>query len=255
LAAGAVLAAMAPAKAQSVSKTVTLGRHKQEPRPKHETNASRQARIAKTIEETYSHRYEVTGGGGYLRFRSGSVTKKNNEVSWATSVNYYLNPKLAVVGDIRGSFGNAKPVEDNQFGISRAQINEYTFMGGASYRFYAREKVAVSAQLLGGAGWGIFSGGSKGIPGVDLGLWKDGVRPAFSLGVSADYNVTPTLALRFTPTWVATNFVGTQMTVNYYTNPSNPTGPLIPITVGETGAKIQNNIGFNVGVLYRFGKQ
>jgi hypothetical protein len=253
LAAGVL--ASASAKAQSVSQTVTLGRHNQEVRPKHETNASRQARIARTIQETYSHRFEVTGGGGYLRFRSGSVTKNNNEISWATAVNYYLNPKLAIVGDVRGSFGNAKPTEDNQYGIARAQINEYTFMGGASYRFYAREKVAVSAQLLGGAGWGIFSGGSKGIPSVDLGLWNDGVRPAFSLGVSADYNLTPTLALRLTPTWVATNFVGTQTTVNYYTNPANPTGPPLPITVGQSGAKIQNNLGFNIGVLYRFGKQ
>jgi len=255
LAAGILAAAMAPAKAQSVSQSVTLGRHKQEARPKHETNASRQARIQRTIQETYSHRYEVTGGGGYLRFRSGATTKKNNEVSWATAVNYYLNPKLAIVGDIRGSFGNGKPTEDNQFGIPRAQINEYTFMGGASYRFYAKEKVALSAQLLGGAGWGIFSGGAKGVTGNDVGFWNDGVRPAFSLGVSADYNLTPTLALRFTPTWVATNFVGTQTTVNYYQNPANPTGPLIPVTVGENGAKIQNNIGFNISVLYRFGKQ
>jgi hypothetical protein len=227
-------AAMAPAKAQSVSQSVTLGRHKQESRPKHETNASRQARIAKTIEETYSHRYEVTGGGGYLRFRSGSQTKKNNEISWATAVNYYLNPKLAIVGDIRGSFGNAKTIEDNQYGVARAQINEYTFMGGASYRFYAKEKVAVSAQALAGAGWGIFSGGAKGLTGTDVGLWQDGVRPAFSLGVSADYNMTPTIALRFTPTWVATTFV------------SAPGAPSV---------SVQNNIGFNIGVLYRFGKQ
>jgi hypothetical protein len=234
LAAGVLAAAMAPARAQSVSQSVTLGRHKQEARPKHETNASRQARIAKTIEETYSHRYEVTGGGGYLRFRSGSQTKKNNEVSWATAVNYYLNPKLAIVGDIRGSFGNAKTIEDNQYGVARAQINEYTFMGGASYRFYAKEKVALSAQLLGGAGWGIFSGGAKGLTGTDVGLWQDGTRPAFSLGVSADYNMTPSIALRFTPTWVATTFV------------SAP---------GSPSVSVQNNIGFNVGVLYRFGKQ
>ncbi len=234
LAAGALLAAMAPAKAQSVSQNVTLGRHKQETRPKHETNASRQARIKRTMEETYSHRYEVTGGGGYLRFRSGSQTKKNNEVSWATAVNYYLNPKLAIVGDIRGSFGNAKTLQDNQYGVNRAQINEYTFLGGASYRFYAKEKLALSAQALGGAGWGIFSGGAKGLPGTDVGLWKDGVRPAFSLGVSADYNVTPTLALRLTPTWVATTFV------------SAP---------GSPSVSVQNNIGLNVGVLYRFGKQ
>jgi hypothetical protein len=243
---------MAPARAQSANQR---RRAKQEAHPRHETNASRQARIQRTIEETYSHRYEVIGGGGYLRFRSGSETRKNNEVTWATAVNYYLNPKLAVVGDVRGSFGNAKPTPDNQFGISRAQINEYTFMGGASYRFYAQEKVAVSAQALVGVGWGIFSGGAKGVTGNDLGLWNDGIRPAFSLGVSADYNVTPNLALRFTPTWVATNFAGTQTVINRYPNPANPTGPPVLVTVGENGSKLQNNIGFNVGVLYRFGRR
>ena len=201
------------------------------------TNASRQARIQRTIDETYSHRYEVIGGGGYLRFKSGDFTRKNNEISWATAFNYYLNQKLALVGDARGSFGRAYQEQGptgiglQYNGIPRPQINEYMFMGGASYRFYAREKLALSAQALGGIGWGIFSGGAKGYTGADLGLWKDGTRPAFSLGVSADYNVQPDLALRITPTYVATNFIG----VN--------------------SSKIQNNVGFNIGVIYRFGKR
>jgi hypothetical protein len=225
LAVGLLAGAFAPAKAQTKKK-------KQDTHARRETNATRLARIQRTTEDTYSHRYEVIGGGGYLRFRSGDETKKNNEVSWATAVNYYLNRKLAIVGDARGSFGDAYqvlPLEYPQ--IARPQINEYTFMGGASYRFYAKEKVAYSVQALAGTAWGLFSGGSKGIPGPDLGLWNDGLRPAFSLGVSADYNLNPNLALRFTPTYVATDFVG----VN--------------------GSTIQNNIGFNVGVVYRFGRQ
>ena len=36
-----------------------------------ESNANRKARIERTTEETYSHRYELFGGGGYLRSRSG----------------------------------------------------------------------------------------------------------------------------------------------------------------------------------------
>lgn len=233
LAAGMLAGAMVPAKAQSVSQTVNIKKRK-EARARRETNASRQARIARTINETYSHRYEIIGGGGYLRFRSGSTTKKNNEVTWATALNYYLNPKLAIVGDARGSFGYAHANIDNIYGVYKPQINEYTFMGGASYRFYAKEKVAFSAQALGGIGWGIFSGGSKGIPATDLGLWQDGTRPAFSLGVSADYNRQPNLALRFTPTYVATTFR------------SAPGAPSVAV---------QNNLGFNFGVIYRFGHQ
>jgi opacity protein-like surface antigen len=228
LAAGLLAGALAPAKAQTKKK-------KQVEHARRETNASRQARIQRTIDDTYSHRYEVIGGGGYLRFSSGDYTKKNNEISWATALNYYLGPKFALVGDARGSFGRAHQ-EQGPDGIGlqypqipRPQINEYMFMGGGSYRFYAKEKLALSAQALGGIGWGIFSGGGKGLTGPQLGLWQDGTRPAFSVGVSADYNVQPNLALRFTPTYVATDFIG----VN--------------------GSKIQNNIGFNVGVVYRFG--
>ena len=40
-------------------------------RTRRESSANRKARIARTIAETYSHRYEVAGGGGYLRFDSG----------------------------------------------------------------------------------------------------------------------------------------------------------------------------------------
>jgi hypothetical protein len=218
-------AAVSPAKAQTIPK------RRQESHPHRETNATRLARIHRTIEDTYSHRYEVIGGGGYLRFRSGDFTRRNNEVSWATALNYYLNPKLAIVGDARGSFGDAHAITNNEFGVYKPQINEYTFMGGASYRFYAREKLAVSVQGLGGTGWGIFSGGSKGIPGPDLGLWNDGMRPAFSASINADYNIYPNLAVRFSPTWVGTTFVG------------------------ANGSSIQNNLGFNIGVLYRFGNR
>jgi hypothetical protein len=232
--AAGVLAASAGAAFGQVGTQINIKR-RQEAHARRETNASRQARIQRTITDTYSHRYEVIGGGGFLRFRSGATTKRNNEINWATAFNYYLNPKLALVGDAQGSFGTAKPTIANGFiQSSNPQINEYFFMGGASYRFYRKEKVALSAQGLGGIGWGIFSGGSKSIPSVDLGLWQDGTRPAFSASVSADYNFYPNLAFRFSPNWIATTF---------------QSGPLQP------ASSLQSNFGFNAGVLYRFGRQ
>ena len=217
-----------------ISGSIDINKRKQEAHARRETNASRQARIARTIEATYSHRYEVIGGGGYLRFRSGSQLKRNNEISWATAFNYYLNPKLALVGDAQGSFGNAKALINNTYGVPYPQINEYFFMGGASYRFVRKEKVAVSAQALGGIGWGIFSGGSKSIPGVDLGLWQDGSRPAVQIGVSGDYNFYPNFAFRFTPTWTATTFQS---------------------GAGAPSSSFQSDFGFNAGLIYRFGHQ
>ena len=198
-------------------------------RPRRETNASRQARIQRTIQATYAHPWEVFGGGGYLRWTSGANTQKNNEVSWAASANRFFTPKFSVVGEAQGSFGHAKPLRfnPNAAPIGNPQINEYFFTGGVNYRFYAKEKIALSAQGTGGVAWGIFSSGSPySYSGPQVGLWQDGFRPAFTVSVNADYSFFPNLALRFSPTYVGSTF----------------------------GGQVQNNLGFNAGVVYRFGK-
>ncbi len=222
--------AFVPATAQTQTRKK---KKKQESYVRHETNATRLELIRRTTVQTYSYRYEIIGGGGFLRFRNGEYLQKSNQVTWAAAFNYYLSRKLALVGDSRGSFGNARAYTGigNPYGVYRPQINEYTFMGGVSYRFYAQERYAVSVQALGGDAWGVFSGGSKGIPATLLGLWQSNQRPAFSGGVSLDYNLAPNWALRVTPTWVGTTFIG------------------------PTGSSLQNNIGVNVGVLYRFGRR
>src|SRR5271163_4571109 len=98
-----------------------------------ESNANRKARIERTIQDTYSHRYELFGGGGYLRFRSGEYLQRNNEVTWAASGTYFLNPKLGITGDARGGFGDAK-VGNTIYNIANPLITEYTLMGGVTYR-------------------------------------------------------------------------------------------------------------------------
>ncbi|MGA8939230.1 MAG: hypothetical protein WB439_08700, partial [Acidobacteriaceae bacterium] len=76
VAAGLFAGAFAPARAQTQNKKRTQEYHSH-----HETNATRLARIHRTIEDTYSHRFEIIGGGGYLRFRSGDYTRRNNEIT------------------------------------------------------------------------------------------------------------------------------------------------------------------------------
>jgi hypothetical protein len=198
-----------------------------------QTNASREARIQRTINETYSHRWEVFGGGAYLRFRSGEYTQKNNEVTWNVATHYFLNPKLSIVGDVRGMFGHGKPLRGTDYSTQapNPQINEYTFTAGPSYRFFAKERVALSAQALGGMALGNFSGASKGLNYQQTGFWQDASRPAFIANVSADINFYPNIAFRISPTYVATMF----------TSPS--------------GGNVQSNVGINVGVVYRFGHQ
>jgi hypothetical protein len=226
--------------------TVTMGAVKAEAqtgkRHRRETNANRQARIARTIAETYSHRYEVAGGGGYLRFRSGEYLKRNNEVTWATSGTYFLNEKLGITADVRGAFGNAKI--PNVFVLNGAYsplINQYTFTGGPTYRFYAREKYAISGVVTGGIAIGNFNGGSKGVDSPTIGMWYSNNRPVVTAGVNFDYNFYPNLGFRFTPTLVGTTFQGT-----------TAVGPLA--TGGSSTGGFQPNLGFNAGIVYRFGK-
>ena len=196
----------------------------------HETNASRQARITRQIDETYSHRWEVGGGGGFLRFRSGQYTQLNNEITFWMDTTYYLNQRLGITGELRGAYGNAKTLEGNQFAslVGNPQISEYPFLAGPTYRFYMRERYAVSGFALGGVAIGKFDGASKGIPATQLGFWPStNARPAFSLGANLDLNLYPNFAFRIAPSYLGTTF----------------------------GGSLQNNLGFDMGLVYRFGGQ
>jgi len=206
-------------------------------------NANRKARIERTIQETYSHRWEVGGGGGFLRFRSGQYLQKNNEVNFWMSTTYYLNPKIGIIGEVRGMYGNAKiangagtPTQPIFLNFN-PQISEYPFLGGVVYRLVSKEKFAVSLTGEGGVALGKFDGGSKGIPSKYLHVWQSATRPAFSVGANLDYNFYPNLAFRITPTWVGTT---------YHLDPQDSA----PTPHGS----LQNNVGVNIGIVYRFGK-
>ena len=194
-------------------------------RVRRESSANRKARIQRTIEETYSHRQEVSGGGGLLRFRPGQYLRRSNEVTFYLNDTYYLNNnKLGVMADVHGAYGNAQ-IGNTIYNIPDPQISEYIFSAGPSYRFYAKQRTAASAFVTGGVGYGKFDTGSKGIPPTLVGIWPAEWRPAFTAGVNLDYNFYPNLAARLTPTYVGTTFGGT----------------------------VENSLGFNIGLVYRFG--
>jgi hypothetical protein len=207
-------------------------------RTRRESNANRKARIARTIEATYSHRFEVAGGGGFLRFQPGQYLQRNDEVTFFMSGTYFLNPKLGIIADVRGMYGSAKIGNSSpNFLPFKPQISEYPFMGGVAYRVYAKEKVAVTVTGEAGGALGKFDGDTKGLPSSSLGLWESSTRPVFSVGANLDYNLYPYIAVRFTPTYVGTF---------YQLSPADPA----PSPHGT----YQSNFGFNVGVVYRFGK-
>lgn len=200
-------------------------------KPGHETNANRKARIQRQIEETYSHRWEVGGGGGWLRFRSGEFTQKNSEIAFWMDTTYYLNQKLGITGEIRGGYGNAKPlqgVNNYQNLVGKPQISEYPFMAGPTYRLYRQQHYAVSVFALGGTAIGKFDGDTHGQTAQSLGFWPStNARPAISVGGNLDLNVYPNLAFRIAPSYLGTGF----------------------------GGSWQNNAGFEMGLVFRFGRQ
>jgi hypothetical protein len=193
-------------------------------RPRRESTANRKARIARTIAETYDHRWEAAGGGGYMRYRSGQYLRQNNEVSFWASTMYSLNPKLGILGTVQGSYGYAK-IGNTAFDIPNPQISEYAFMAGPSYRFVGKERYSVSGFAQGGLDLGKFAGGSKGFTATDIGVWPGDFAAAFSVGANLDYNFDPSLSLRVTPAYLGTTF----------------------------GSTIQNSKVLNIGIVYRFG--
>lgn len=205
--------------------------HAQSPsRESRETNANRKARIQRQITDTYTHRWEVGGGGGFLRFSSGPINQRNNEIAFWMNTTYYFNQKLGLTGELRGYYGNAKIQNYNTYAsfVGAPQISEYPFLVGPTYRVLLHQKTALSVFALGGTAIGKFDGDLHGHTAADLGLWPStSARPAFSAGGNLDLNLYPNLAFRITPSYTMTTF----------------------------GGNAQNNLGFQMGLVFRVGRQ
>jgi hypothetical protein len=188
--------------------------------------ARRRLRIQQIIQDTYSHKYETYFGGGYLRFRPGSSLQKNNEYNWNVGITDYLAGKIGVTADFRGYYGTTY-TNVNPYQVFAPSISTYTFMAGPQLRLYEGQHWAWSANALAGIGHGNFGTGTGGLPPTLIGLYPDGDSFNLSVGASVDYNLGPGLALRLTPNYLLTDY----------------------------GSELQHNLGFNAGVVYRFGRQ
>jgi len=198
-------------------------------------NSRRQERVRQFIRDTYSHKYEVYFGGGYLRFRPGASLQHLNESAWNAGAVDYLYGRLGVAVDSRGYYGTAYTGRHSFVGAFHPSISEYTLMAGPQYRFFEGEHWGWTAQVLAGAGHGNFATGTGGLGSAPVGLYNDGTVLNISPGVSVDYNLGPALAIRLTPNALFTSYDSS-----------------VP---GASNSSFQRNLGFNVGVLYRFGRQ
>ena len=188
--------------------------------------ARRKLRVQQIIQDTYSHKYEVYFGGGYLRFRPGSDLQKNSEAGWNVGITDYLRGKLGVTADFRGYYGTTY-TNVNPYQVFSPSISQYTFMGGPQYRFFEGQHWGWTAFVLAGAGHGNFGTGTGGLPPTLIGLYPDSTTFNMTPGAAVDYNLSPALAIRLSSTYLLSTY----------------------------GSDIQNNLGFNIDVVYRFGRQ
>jgi hypothetical protein len=188
--------------------------------------ARRKLRVQQIIQDTYTHKYEVYGGGGYLRFRPGPYLQHLNEAAWNAGFTDYFKGKIGITADFRGYYGTAWTYI-NQYQVFNPSISQYTFLFGPQARLVMHQHWAVSANALVGVDHGNFSTNTGGLPGTLIGLYPDGGAFALQIGAPIDYNLGPTFAIRLTPNYLMSRF----------------------------GSQTQNNLGWNAGVVWRFGRQ
>jgi hypothetical protein len=215
-------AQQAPAEAQSQPQISVQARIK----------ARREQRRTAAIHEVYDHLYEIFTGGGYLRFTPGASLQRVNEYNWNTGVTRYFNERLGVTVDGRGYYGT--PFIEPQQGIPPAgsvrldkpAISQYAALIGPTYRFYVQPKYSISGRVLGGYTYGNFTGDTNGFGTLGV-LYPDASTFAASASVFFEYNLAPNIGLRVAPEYYLTGFGSTE----------------------------QNNLGYTLGIVVRFGKQ
>lgn len=188
--------------------------------------ARRERRVRQIIADTYSHKYEAYFGGGYLRFRPGHSLQKTSEGGWNVGITDYLKGRLGVTADARGYYGTTFTYV-NQYQVFNPSISQYTFMAGPQYRFFEGQHWGWNAYVLAGIGHGNFGTGTGGLPPNLIGLYSDSNAFNMSPGVTVDYNLGPGLAFRLSSTYLMSRY----------------------------GGDTQNNLGFEMGMVYRFGRQ
>ena len=188
--------------------------------------ARRAARTEATIKDTYSHRYDIYFGYTYLRIRPGHNLQHANEYGWNAGITRYFNPKLGITADLRGYYKSVY-VGNNPYALFQPFISNYSVMVGPQYSLRQRKSYAVSGVVLAGVTRNLFYGNSAGFPGTLVGLYPNATRFTAAAAVPVDINLGPGLAFRIAPDYDLTTW----------------------------GGDVQHNLGFTLGLNYRFGRQ
>ena len=190
--------------------------------------ARREKRRADAIHETYAHLYEGYVGAGYLRFTPGATLQRVNEYDWNVGFTRYFNERLGATVDGRGYYGSPfiEPQQGGGDQLTKPTISQYAALIGPTYRFYMQPKYSVGARVMGGFSHGNFTGDTNGEGTLGV-LYPDANTFAAEASVYVEYNIAPNLGLRVAPEYYLTGF----------------------------GSTVQNNLGYNIGLVIRVGKQ
>ncbi len=192
---------------------------------------TKQRREAQVITETYSHRWEVYGGGDYMRFRPGPYIHNSGMGAWTLGLTRYFTPRLGITADARGYYGSnslgaSSSFTTGNFNTYNAKFSVFPFTIGPQYRFYGSPKWSVSGVVQAGAVYGYFDAHTNGHLPQNVGFYPAGIVAGGIASLDIDYNLSPGLALRVAPNVLFDDFGG-----------------------------VDHNQGVLVGIVYRFGRQ
>jgi hypothetical protein len=193
--------------------------------------ARREARTQAAIKDTYSHKYEIYFGYAYLRMRPGHDLQHANESGWNAGITRLFSPKFGVSADLRGYYKSVY-VGNNPYSLFQPFISNYSVMVGPQYYVRQKKSYAISGQVLAGVTHNLFDATSAGQPGYLVGLYDNGTRFTAAAVLPVDVNLGPGLALRIAPDYNLTTWAD-----------------------HTRGTDYQHNLGFMLGLNYRFGRQ
>ena len=190
---------------------------------------TKQRREEQLLTDTYTHRWEIYGGGQYMRFRPGPALHNSGMGGWTLGVTRYFTPRFGITADARGYYGTNSlgPTNGGGYNVYNAKFSVFPFTIGPQYRFYGSTRWSVSGALQFGAIYGFFDQNTNGIPPEYVGFYPASIVGAAIGSVNVDYNLSPGLAVRIAPDVLLNNF----------------------------GGNFDHNVGFLMGVVYRFGRQ
>jgi hypothetical protein len=164
-----------------------------------------------------------------MRFRPGPDLHNSGMGGWIVGATRYFNPRLGITADARGDYGNNSLGAVNGGGNNtyNAKFAVFPFTIGPIYRFYGNSKFSISAALQVGDIYGYFDKNTGPFPPQSVGFYPASNVGAAIASIHVDYNLSPGLAVRFSPHMLIDNF----------------------------GGDVTHNQGLALGMVYRFGRQ